>query len=387
MRGLILPPDAAAGQGTLYLLNEIRNRTNEEWCLVPPPLAGTAGKREGVAIFYKPATLTFTGPWVYSLAESGAKLRLPPTSENLSYLQDYTRSYATRFPTVKRTWNVGAKVVPESQGAAQTEFGNLKFPGDDDRPPTHVRMLDTAGRTLKIFAVHTSPSEAGPATRCIARIPELRTVNANEVSVVVGDFNVDSFADVDPDKDPYYRLRDPDGMQYDMLLKARMTATGPVVDARQPYCMTHLLPNTKPTGNITYKIIATPYNGTTGPISPRNSVYPRLGYMGSSWPSLNDKGTLDNAFVKYGANLVAPPHHTTIANTVAGQPYTAVAPPLGVTADLTSGRPQPHDLIMWAPAMVSTGFPFNANVSNFNDWDAYQHIYDTSDHLALIFDV
>lgn len=255
-RGLILPPGKPAGQAILYLLNEIQQRTNEEWCLVPPPMDGTAGKREGVAIFYKPASLTFTGPWVYAYEESGAKLRLPPDSYYLSNLADYNNSYRACFPNVQRTWNVGPKVVPESQGAAQTEFGTVKsptaygtlnFPTADDRAPTHVRMLDAAGRTLKIFAVHTSPASAGPATRCIAQIPEVRTVNANEVSVVVGDFNVDSLAAVAPHEDPYYRLRDPAGPQYDMLLKARMTATGPVVDARQPYCMTHLLPNTRPT--------------------------------------------------------------------------------------------------------------------------------------------
>jgi len=109
--------------------------------------------------------------------------------------------------------------------------------------------------------------------------------------------------------------------------------------------------------------------------------------MGSSYPSLNDKGAIDNAFVKYGANEFPVPHNTTIVNTVAGQPYTAVAPPMGVTADLTSGLTQQCLMDMSYPAMIPPGFAPGTWVFNFNNWHAYQHIHDVSDHLALIFNV
>ncbi len=387
--GLILNPNSAAGHAVCYLLNEIRQRTGEEWCLIPPPMDGEGGKREAVAILYKAATLAFTGPWIYAKALSGAKLRMPVTNIDLNYLQDYPAAYAQRFPATLRYWGVGGHNVPEWQGAAQTEFANLKFPSQYDRAPTYVRMVDMSTmRKLNIFAVHTSPASAAEATRSIAEISEVRFVQDDEISVVVGDFNCHSFADVPVTEDPYYSLRDPFQMQYEMLLKARMTATGPVVYSRQPYCMTHLLPNTRPYGDTGYVIVATPYNASNGLPSPTNNVYPRLGYMGSSYPTLNDKGAIDNAFVKYGANMAPVPHNTTIVNTVVGQPYTAIAPPPpGVTADLTSGLPQACLMNMAHPAMVPTGFAPGTWVSNFNNWSAYQHIHDVSDHLALIFDV
>jgi hypothetical protein len=390
--GLIVGADSNAGQALFLLLGELRDKTNEEWCMVPAPIDGAAGKREAVGIFYKASTLTFTGPWIYSWAELGAKLRVPVDAYSRRNIADYPASYQRAFPVAQRSWDSGGgNMIPENRGAAQTQFVKkgkiINFPTAEDRAPTYVRMRDQNGRTLKIFTVHTSPALADSATRCLAQIPELETLTADEVAVVVGDFNCDSFAAVEAVDDPYYRLRDPNGLQFDMLLKARETATGPVVLNRQPYCMTHLLPNARPKGNTGFTRVARPFDGSIGGLSPQNNVYPRLGYMGSSWPAVNSVGAIDNAFVKYGAGLNPVPHNTTIVNTIVGQPYTAVNPPAGVTPDLTNGLLQASDVTMSNPAMQPTGFPANAEVSKFNNWRAYQHIYDTSDHLALIFDV
>lgn len=374
------------GLAVLLLLDNIRNRLGNTWCLVPPLMLGDFGIRESVAVYYNSATLTFTGPYIWS-NNGGLNLSRPASLANLGNIADYNASWRNAMPNpnnpigalqLNRTWNPPAGgPVNEWQGAGQWEHflatgARINFPNQQNRSPFYTRFLDTAGRTIKVFTVHTSPATAVGATNNIAAITDL-ALAANDVGVVLGDFNVDTFNN--NQNGAYVALEQ---LGYAMLIDSR--DGGNVVNpVRRPYCLTHLLP-------VAY---ATPFNTTGVPPDPTHNVYPRYGYMGSmsiNPRQPNNSGAIDNAFVDYGAGLMPNAHNTTIVNTVVGKPYTAVAPPpVGVDATLTGGYGYNSSLANAIPQPA--GVNPAAGVGFFSNWPNFQRIASTSDHLAVLFDV
>ena len=374
------------GQAVLMLLNEIRDRLGNTWCLVPPLVLGDFGLRESVAVYYNSATLQFTGPYIWRNA-GGLNLSGPADAVNLANVSNYPEAWRNALPNpqnpvvelqLNRTWNPPAGgPVNEWQSAGQWEHylangGRINFPNIHNRSPFYTRMLDVAaGRTIKIFTVHTSPPTSVQATRNIAEITDL-ALGANEVGVVVGDFNVDSFnRNQNGAYGPLINLG------YEMLVDPRNG--GQVVDInRQPYCLTHLLP-------FAY---ATPFNAVGVDPDPTHNVYPRFGYLGSmsiNSHQPNSSGAIDNAFVNYAAGLVRPAFNTTIVNTVVGKPYTALAPaPAGVDAALTGGYGYNSSLAV--PIPQPAGINPAIGAPHFADWNNFQRIASVSDHLAVLFD-
>jgi hypothetical protein len=407
--GAVLPPATKPAEGMLQLLTEIRQWLGESWCLVPPVPTGELGKCETVAVYYNSASLIFTGPYVYATDKSSRRYQvnkaMPATPDNVENLATYDPAWGQYLPKARnRSWATpGGAQVNEWQGAGQWDYGNLRFPSENNRRPFYTRMKEVNGnRTIKVVAVHTTPDVASAGTRNLYRIPDVATVGDNEVAVVVGDFNVDSFrgdpkfgrvTDLDDIDNPYERLvnTSDDGLGYRMLLNPCPPGTFHQHPNRKPYCLTLILRNKIKAGKPGEKVIATPYNANGVPPDAQHNVYPRFGYMGSyseQTGGLTDLGAYDNVFVKYGPNLQPAPvqHNTTIVNAVVGKPYNQLAPPpVGVTSDLTSGLTQPSDLQQ--PIPQPGGINPGGNVNGFNDYENYGVIRSVSDHLAILFDV
>ena len=401
--GGIINTDGSICFAVLLLLDELR-KLDPAWCLVPPLKVGNLGFCEGVAVYYKAQNLQFTGPAVYSL-QGGLFMARRPGEIPEAAVAEYPEGLNEALPGatnpdpllngIQRTWptpfagGVGNVQLPERVWAAQFEQRRpdkkvIQFPGPNNRTPYLTRFRDLANkRTLKIFSIHTSPATATDGTNRIPFIDEVITVRDDEVCLIVGDFNVDSF-----DMSANGAYDDIIKCGYTWLFDAR---DGDYVwTERKPYLMTHMLPATV-TDKLTNVVTQTafPYN-TAGWPKPdvHHNVYPRYGYMGS-WVANNysDWGAIDNAFVRYGSDAVLrpPSHSQTIVNTVAGKPYTAPPALPHVTAELTGGLTYTQTL---ATPIPPGGLPAaGGDVINFSHWNNFGRIRSTSDHLALIMDI
>lgn len=391
LQGCCINTNANCAVATILMLRALRRNLARTWCLVPPLKVGNFGFRESVAVFYDSAALAFAGPNVWGRQNAGDVTQsLPPAGMPFAGLRDYNATWRGYLPAAGTAWRTafagGNQMVPENRGAARWEFrtalgARINFPGVDNRSPYLVHFRERGGvrRLLKIAAVHTSPSTAVAAINQLAAIPELAAPGAREASLVIGDFNVDTF---DMNRNGCYGGLI--GLGYQMMFSPIDPATGYIDLARKPYCMTHMLPI----------LTATPYvpSGAIGPDAQHN-VYPRLGYMGSRSPNggLSSTGAIDNAFVLYGG-AAAPGGgaRAAIANAVIGKPYNQVAAPGGVTAELTGGPAIGSELA--TPANIGVGIrPLAAGIgpaaTAFQAWPEYGHIRSTSDHLAIVADI
>ena len=412
IEGTVLNPDADAGEGVLILLKEFRRKLGQHWCLVPPLNLGEGGNREAVAVFYNSQKLQFIGPYMYWNPVQGVPKAQPPDANLLNRIADYPQKWRDCLPHPNQTDNArqhnrnyGAANIPEWQSAGQWEYfsGNHVIPSPDAAPYANTRIYfpDTwhrgpfftafrdltvnPQRTIKLFSVHTSPATAKNAVRNLAQVQEIANINADEVSVVAGDFNVDTF---NPNENGAYGPLEQ--LHFAMALDCRAPANNnnnPAVDpARKPYCMTHLLPVD----------VATPFNNTGVAPDVTHNVYPRYGYMGSMGGFLFqtpvDSGAIDNFFVRYGANAGGPAANITVVNTVVGKPYNAIPAPNGVTNELSGGLAYPARLnnpltMPTANPPAPGGVNPAPGVGNFRNWENFWRIHSTSDHLALAIEV
>ena len=393
--GVVVNSDGNVGFTVLLLLEEIRSRHGRRWCLVPPINLGAFGFREATAVFYNSANLQFAGPyiWCNRRQQIGANQSQPLNGGNFAAITNYSNNWLEGLPhpnnpipelRLNRTFNVGGYVTPEYQFAGQWEYYNpappynrLFFPSDYNRSPFLTQFVDltpgAGNRIIKIFSIHTSPSTAGQAVEQLANVREIQNVLPGEVSVVVGDFNVDSFSD-------FERYNGIGRLGYTMHLSPLSPVDGLNYDDRKRYCLTHLLPVPQ----------ACPFN-TIGVVpDPQHNFYPRFGYMGSYInPHLSDTGCIDNVFTRYGGGVaVAPPaSNISIINTVVGKPYNVMPAPAGVTAELTGGYAYPSTLAPADRIPLPGGINPALGVGNFRNWNNFELIHSTSDHLALIIDV
>lgn len=411
LEGGVLDSGRNAGRACLGLLNVFRNVFGPTWCLVPPLNLGEGGQREAVAVYYNAANLQLVGPNLFYDRWPGNNLGQgqPVAPATFANIIDYPLVWKNCLPNpgnpwvplqMNRTSNFpGGIVVPEFQIAGQWEYytgvrpipspiqppypvNRVQFPNAGCRAPFWVRFEEVVGnRLLDVFSVHTSPASARQAILQMQNTGEMsNAVAANNVNVVIGDFNVDAYA-----ANAWVYNWMING-QYTMELDPRVAHAGALVPARKPYLMTHLLPTAQ----------AWPFNtaGGYGP-DPQHNVYPRYGYMGSAWPAINDSGAIDNVFTAYGGAAGGPATNITIANRVIGTPYNGVNPaPVGVTAELTGGLAYPAGLTnnipqpTNAPAPVTPG-GVNPPVDNINfqAWQNFGGVHSTSDHLPVVIDI
>lgn len=413
--GTALDVGSDAAQAVLRLLAKIRadatlGAAGTNWCVVPPLNLGEFGQREAVAVFYNATTIQFTGPNLFYQLYPPPPVAIgqsqPVDQATYAAMIPYPAPWLGAMPALGRTTNFPAinQTIAENQLAGEWQYyttppnrpvpssptpppptNRLQFPNNGCRGPFYTRFLDLgANRTINLFSIHTSPATARGAIQRLASVPEVSAVSAGEVNVLLGDFNIDTFS---PAADAYTNLLAGSGGIYTMELDPRVAHAGNVVPARKPYCMTHLLPADQ----------GTPYNNTNGaPTDPQHNVYPRAGYMGSTFQGINDTGAIDNVLTAYGGG--GPAANITVVNTLTGTPYNQFNPPQGVTAELTGGLNFPSTLgtkMLTAipPATQgvggiqpgSPGAAFYANL--FQLWDYMGKRFSTSDHLPLVIDV
>ncbi len=171
-------------QGLLYLLNAFR-QYDDNWCLVPPLKTRNRNPdgrtyTETVGVFYRSDRLQFIGPYIWPAAAQAGGPSVPPGVPAGAYLAP---------------WN--GTVPPGTTAAAQCTFSQggteVTFPDPESRRPvlTTFREIAPPNRTLKVFSCHTKPgTDARTATVRMMGLAEA-TPGANEVSVFIGDFNVD----------------------------------------------------------------------------------------------------------------------------------------------------------------------------------------------------
>lgn len=418
VEGTVLSPHGGAGQGVRLLLQEIQNAPalnphGAVWSVVPPLNLGGLGQQEAVAVFYNAAVLQFTGPNLFYQGSTksgpwGFGQSQPVNAVTFANRFNYPNEWNNVLPPGSVNFP-GIGLVPINQLAGEWQYyGNpalrkipspfppdnppnrVQFPNVGCRGPFYTRFNDIAGRTLNLFAIHTSPSTASRAVLNMQRVPEMQALGLNQVNAIFGDFNVDSFGST-------VGVNNWGGVggAYTWMLPhytgaLNPTNAGAIAPSRKPYCMTHLLPNA----------YATPFNnvGVGVATDPQHNVYPRYGYMGSSWPEVNDSGAIDNFFTAYGGGTaVGPAAHITVINTITGTPYNVVPPPFGggVTPELTNGLqynglPVSNILLAVPPANAGTGGINSPNAlqqTAFRQWPNFQGIYSTSDHLPLMIDV
>jgi len=376
--------NASGASGAILLLQKIRNWTNNpNWMLIPPVRLGMNGVTEGISVYYNSAALAFSGPWGWQGAGN-------PSNSIANIGPNNLVTYAAPWDTTLPVGNVHANSPinanrPFRQLAGQWQFRGpnvgalpgqlLDFPNDFNRTPYLTTFWDNANnRTIKLMSFHASPkrNQAANGTNQLANIQEMTTnLAANEVGVIVGDFNVDLF-NTHFEPIAYNNLTGVAGYN---------RAINPTVNQwpDKAYVCTML----RSTKN------ARPWN-TNG--------YPGYGYV------IQDSFcSVDNILTRYGAAAAGPATNITIANRVTGSPYNMIAPALGPTghyayntgmakfpvggpnAGLPSALPLPPN----GPNNGGGFLPANnvAALKTFTGWVNYRSVRSTSDHMALIIDI
>ena len=442
--------------------NPAQPNPHQNWCLIPPINVGGGGgnnlgfaqgngMREGIAVYYRSDKLQFIGPYVMTSFANVLHAK-SPNQPNLTVgdLADYPAWANGAFGgaampnNIPRTHNIGRLGgqgrpvrVRENQFAGQYAYyplpnpplplplpnqGNrIHFPNANNRSPYLTSFIDLNhpnNRIIKLFSFHSSPGTADDAVARLAQIPEIQNVAANEVSVIVGDFNVDSFVAYarpnpaqgfnNPNQtNPYFGLTNT--QNYTMHLSP--LNAGALSNDRKPYCSTHYLPVLNQL--VQQPDFATPLNNMSAQNPPMTGDYPSYGFM-------SNNGAIDNIFTRYGNNAnPIPPNNPniTIANTLTGKPYNTVMqqiaanppwnavaqiPPVGVTNELTGGHAVPstlQNLVLPLPDPLNLagyqagGYPDTPAANPvqhtrvFSEWHNFERIRSTSDHLAISIDV
>lgn len=369
---------AGGRDGALELLNLLRVYFGNQWKLVPPLILGGMNRTEGISVYYNSNNLSFSGPWGWQGAanssDSVANIGVPN-------LAAYAAPWNNCLPAVAVPGgNINAG-INSNRLAGQWQFRGvpplggvpgplLNFPAMNYRPPFLTTFWDAANnRTIKLLSYHAPPHNPAAAngTNTISQIDEIINLGANEVAVIVGDFNVD-INDAPNVATAYNNLI---GLGYTRYINpSPAPATYPV----QGYVSTHM----KHGG----KRGATPWN-TNG--------YPAYGYAVTEFRGRNTS-SIDNILTRYGGlGAGGPAANMTIVNRIAGSPYNRVMPiPAGAAPGALAynssmvlnalGEPIALPLAGIAPGNVGA-------LSYFRGWDNYGKIRSTSDHMALIIDI
>lgn len=376
--------------GCELLLNDLIN-IDPSWNLVPPLLVGTAGRSEGVAVFYKSQIAAggerfFTGPnrWggpgVFSFnpipaaAPPVAPVVYPPYVDNLVW-------QAPRLIPGAAQFNGGQQ---EDQMAARTLFATpVGGFGVGLRTPYMTTFCETnAGgavqRNLTLFAVHSPPRTfAGIAyiANMALNAEIIAAPIANETKIIVGDFNVNLLNNVGADLNRYAPLTAapmPAPQRYtSLMVPAAAPAAGGNPSPLQEYkgfFATHMKSRNQ---------------ARFWSLGGQDMGYPGYSYTGSG--QSDNTYSIDNILVNGGGGAAM-----AICNSVVGAPLDAFLPTPGGAPDGAGvggfGTNMAHDFL--APPIG--GWPIAQTVAyalgdaqRFRGWSNFRHIRSTSDHLAL----
>jgi len=386
---------SAGGQtGALDLLVRIRGAHGPNWMLVPPLILGQGGVKEGISVYYNSAVLNFTGPFGW---QGGANPSAATGVIGIANMVEYPAPWYIGAGNANNVLPAGntpgtAGIInpfmPMSKLAGQWLFhdnalppNQLQFPGIGNRPPFLTTFWDPVNnRNIKLLSYH-APPDFGPAangTNALSNIQEMTTdLGAQDVGVIVGDFNVDIFNALFS------------GIAYNNL-------TNPAVGGYTRQI--------NPTGNFfPDKSYVCTHIKTSNQAKPWTANgYPGYEYIGSN-TNFPGYDSIDNILTRYGAAAGGPAANMTIINRVSGSPYNRVMPTPG-------GSPAGHyvyptdmqPIIGGALAGLPVALPLPPNgpggnggylpgtvgaLKRFKGWDNYGKIRSTSDHLPLIIDV
>jgi hypothetical protein len=370
---------AGGALGCLDLLSKLRTwfPGPNDWRLIPPVRLGKGNVAEGISVFYNNANLKFTGPW-------GWQGGVNPSAPVAGMPAAYGGAWANCLPAA----NPGGPIngaINMNRLAGQWQFRGpivggvapvLGFPNDYNRTPYLTTFWDAGnGRTIKLLSFHASPKQnaAATGTNQLANIQEMTAnLGANQVGVIVGDFNVDLFnTHFEP-------------IAYDDLLET--TANGGAGYTRLINPTANQWPN-KGYVCTMLRSVNTARPWTTN------------GYPAYEYVIKDSYSSVDNILTRYGAGAGGPAANMTIVNRTAGAPYNRVMPtpggaPPGVlnynTAMSQNIAGLPAALLL-PPAGPGGGGGYNPGdigaLSAFKGWANYRRVRSTSDHMALIVDV
>ncbi|MBB4003108.1 hypothetical protein [Aurantimonas endophytica] len=367
--------------GALTLLTALRAVTaNPNWMLVPPL---QTGPREAVAVYFDSTNLIFTGPWLWPGGVGPAVPPAAPAPATAAYAAPFVGALpAAAVPA--GTLNTG---TAQNQLAAATGFTYAAAHANAGmgknfaalRRPYWVTFAEMSGagappvvRDISLFCIH-SPANAG-AGAYLTALDDLAEVAdgiaANEVRVVLGDFNVNLLDNDAPRtrSDSYDAL---EGSGYTLGIDSPGGPPAPL-NGWLGYFGTHI----KRTSRATY--------WTT---NAQTDYYPGYGYVGST--IIQNFYSIDNILANYGAGLMAVgPANVTVLNGIVGSRYNGVAPPVPGNPPVgTYNLPIRMAGVPFA-APAAQAPPFSAGRQGaFRGWNNYGRIRSTSDHLAIVADI
>ncbi|NIF06604.1 hypothetical protein F3J23_14235 [Chryseobacterium sp. Tr-659] len=376
--------------GSLFLLKQLRTwfPAPNDWRLVPPLRLGQGNVQEGISVFYNHARVQFTGPWGW---QGDANPSDSVATIGAGNLVNYGINWKNALPlgTAPAGNNPINPGIPYRRLAGQWQFRGpvvggvapvLGFPNVYNRTPFLTTFWDPAStRTIKLLAFHASPKkqQSADGTNQLSYIQEMTTsLVANEVGVIVGDFNVDIF-NTNFEPIAYGRLvtNPPLGVGY-----TRQINPTPNVWPDKAYVCTMIrsYDNAKP--------------------------WQTNGYPGYEYVIPKTFSSVDNILTRYGGGTaVGPSTNITIVNRITGTPYNLDAPPI-------AGAP-PGSLVYDSAMALNVGMPaaglpsalplppagptghggFDRGdigaLTTFVGWDNYRRVRSTSDHMGLIVDV
>lgn len=389
--------DTIDGEGAvaaLELLAALRV-VNPNYCLVPPVrLSNQAADLEGIAVYYDASQLCFAGPQKWTANQAQA---LGNAAAAQNYAPVWQPSAYGAPPAAPATGAVAGFALPNRQvtiaGAPYNEYqlaGRCVFPTPraravrqfmrpGDRPPllTYFQEIGGAGRTIKVCAMHATQGGGGPgmgapnAPRAVdelRNIRELTALAANEVGVIVGDFNV--------------QLLD---------LADRAAAYGNLTGAGGAGAAGYTL-----VFDDTQAIQPSFVGTTVIPFPQARGAFPDFGYLKTFGPmAAPQPESLDNILIKSGAGAAAF-SHALVLNRVVGVDFaeaasSAVAGPYRYgygTASIDRKESSCGSVMQETMEKILAGSgTAGAKNMQLNTVQNYGKIQGASDHMALVVDI
>ncbi|MDQ3933510.1 MAG: hypothetical protein M3340_02640 [Actinomycetota bacterium] len=371
--------------GSVRLLDELRGSMGAAWMLIPPI---QTGPKEAVAVYYDSTRRFFTGPyrWPGGAEATAAAAAVTgdypsgPGPDLMACLPDPKDGAKPRGAIPQGAqYNIGRD---ERRCAARTTDFTARVTkktipwGDKARAPYMVTFAETNAkgtvvRNLTLFAVHAPASAFNAPTymewlSVTTQIVDARA--ANEVRVVLGDFNVNLLDAETYELKAAYKLLPEQG--YKRALDPLPSAPTPL-KGYPGYFATHIRGRKK----------AACWGTTEAP-----ARYPGYAYTGSDqWKNFY---AIDNIFV-WGAK----PTNFTVLNPIVGTPLDLYAPSwflprLGGHIELkrlTAVPPYPAAAGANPPKLGPPNL--GGVIGAFRGWKNYGRIRSASDHLALAIDV
>lgn len=191
--------------GLQYLLAQMRSQLSDQWCLVPPVrvnpraiddnlVSETATYTEAVGVFWRNDRVDFTGPmwWPKNSSKTGPSKTGPPimpTGDQATLASTYPPPWDKVVPTGM----VYAPCVITTKDGGKNPVILAKKTTTAGRRPVYTTFVERGGmqRTIRLFSIHTKPSEAADAMYQLDVMDSFFwKPGNNQVTLYAGDFNV-----------------------------------------------------------------------------------------------------------------------------------------------------------------------------------------------------